>query len=63
MIDDVEMMTHILSNLPEEYNNIVENLEYELDDEIGMLNLEIIWDKVSAKYDRMNVWSNKNEGK
>ena len=27
IIDDVKMMTHILSNLPEEYENIVENLK------------------------------------
>ena len=27
IIDYVEMMTHILSNIPEEYYNITENLE------------------------------------
>ena len=27
IIDDVEMMTQILSNLPEEYKNIFENIE------------------------------------
>ena len=26
IIDNVEMMTHILSNLPEEYNNMIGNL-------------------------------------
>ena len=30
-------MTHIMSNLPEEYVNIVEYLEDKLDDNIGML--------------------------
>ena len=42
-------MTHILSNIPEEYENIVENLEYKLDDDIDMLIIEIIWDKLSEK--------------
>ena len=32
-IDDSEMMTHILSNLPEAYYNIVEILEDNLDDD------------------------------
>ena len=27
IIDDVEMMTHILSNIPEEYKNIIETLK------------------------------------
>ena len=31
IVDDVEIMTHIMSNLPEEYDNIVENLKEELD--------------------------------
>ena len=60
IVDDAEMMTHIISNLPEEYENIVENLEDELDDDIAMLNIKIIWDKLSAKYNRMNTRSNKN---
>ena len=56
-------MTHILSNLPEEYENIFENLEKELDYYIDMLTIKIIWDKLSAKYDSMNVESNQTEGK
>ena len=40
------MMTHILSNLPKEYENIVENLEDELDDNIDMLTIKIIQDKL-----------------
>ena len=31
IIDHLEMMTHSMSNLPEEYDNIVENLKDELD--------------------------------
>ena len=48
-IYDVEIMTHILYNLPEEYKNIIENLEDELDDDNDMLTIEIIWYKLSAK--------------
>ena len=57
------MMTHILSNLTEEYDNLVKNLEYELDDDIDMLTIERIWDKLSAKCDKMNAQSNQNEVK
>ena len=46
--------------IPEEYGNSIQNLEYELDDDIDMLNIERIWDKLSAKYDRTNTWSNLN---
>ena len=53
-------MTHIMSNLPEEYKNMVENLEDELDDEIDMFAIEIIRDKLWAKYYIMNAQSNKN---
>ena len=45
------MMTHILSSLTEEYESIVENLGYELDDDINLLTIEINWDKLSFKYD------------
>ena len=61
IIDYVEMMIHILSNISEEYENIVENLEDELDKDIDMLTIEIIQDVLSAKYDKMNARSNKNE--
>ena len=46
IIDDVEMMTHVLSNLTEEYENIVENLEDKLDDKIDPLNIQRICDKL-----------------
>ena len=55
------MMTHIISNLTEEYENTVENLEDELDND--MLTFKIIQDKLSSNYDRMNGRSNQNEGK
>ena len=58
IIDDVEITTHILSNLIEKYENIVENLEDESDDNIDMLTIEIIRGKLSAKYNIMNARSN-----
>ena len=41
------MMTHILSKLPEEHENIVENLEGGLDDNTDTLTNERIRDKLS----------------
>ena len=48
IIDDAEMMTHILPNIPEEYENIFENLVDKLYDDIDMLTIKRIWDKLSA---------------
>ena len=56
-IDDSEVMTHILSNLPEEYQNIVETIEYKLDYEENPLAIDRIHDKLSVKYYRMNEQS------
>ena len=60
IIDDAEMMTHILPNIPEEYENIFENLVDKLYDDIDMLTIKRIWDKLSAKYNRMDTRFNKN---
>ena len=54
-IDDSQMMTHILSNLPEVYQNILEILEDYLDDEDAPQTIKRIRDKLSEKYD----WTNK----
>ena len=55
LIGNVEMMNYIMSNLPEEYENINGNIEYEFNDDIDTFTINIIWDKLSAKYDRINV--------
>ena len=52
------MMSHILSNLPEEYQTIVEILEYKLDDDSDFITIERIRDKILVKYD----WTNKKSG-
>ena len=35
-------MTYIMSNLPEEYVNIIENLKEKLDEDINIFNIKII---------------------
>ena len=53
-LDDLEMMTHIILNLPEEYQTMVEILEYKSDDDSKPLTIERIRDKLSVKFDQMN---------
>ena len=48
IIDDLEMMTHILPNLFEEYESIIENLEYEIYNNIYPLIIYIIRDKLQT---------------
>ena len=50
-------MTHILSNIPEEYQNFVEILKDNLDDKDNPLSTERICDKLLVKYDQMNKQS------
>ena len=48
------MMTHILSNLPEECQIILEILEDELYDKDKPITIESICEKLLMKFDRMN---------
>ena len=57
IIDNLEVMTHILSNLPEKYENIIENIDDGLDDGIDTLTIERIRDNSLAKYDQMTAQS------
>ena len=50
-IDDSEIMTHILSKLPEKYETIVEILEDKLVDKDKSHNIERIRNKLSSKFD------------
>ena len=63
IIDDTEIITHIMPNLPEEYENSNENLKDKLNDEIDMLTIKRIWDKIADKYNKTNAKYNKNKGK
>ena len=51
------MMSHILSNLLEEYQTIVEILEDKLDDDSDFITIERIREKILFKYDQMNKQS------
>ena len=51
------MIKHTQLNLPKSYKNIVENLEYELYDDNSPLNIKRISNKLSEKYDWMNILS------
>ena len=54
-IEDTEMTTHILSNLPEAYDKSIEHIGDELGYYKYSLTIKIIHDKISLKYDQMNV--------
>ena len=51
------MVTHILSNLPKEYQIIVEIIEDKLDDEENLLTIDRICENIPVKFDRMNKQS------
>ena len=50
-------MTYIISNFPEAYDNIVENIEEEMDDDNDPLTIKSICDKLLEKYDQTDVQS------
>ena len=53
-------MIHIISNLPEEYQTIVEILEDKWDDASDFITIERVRDKILVKYDQMNKQSRLN---
>ena len=59
-IDDSEMMTHILSNLPEEYHTIMEILEDKLDGKFTPLTIDKYpWQAFSENW--LNKQTNRNK--
>ena len=58
-IDDSEMMSHILSNLPEEYQTIKEILEDKLDYNSEFITIERIRDNILVNYDQ--ITNNKDQ--
>ena len=50
-------MPHILSNLPEEYQTILEIIQDKIDDEKYPLNIKRIRDNILVKFDQMNEQS------
>ena len=59
-IYNFKTMTHILSNLPEKYQNIPKFMEDKLDDDYDPLTIKIIHDKLLVKYDLMKKNKTKN---
>ena len=51
------MMSHIIANLPEEYQTIVEIIEHKLDYDSDFITIEMISDKILVKYDQINKQS------
>ena len=49
MINDAKMMNHISPNLLEEYMNIVENIEDDLDDTETLFTFQQLRGNISAK--------------
>jgi hypothetical protein len=49
---DLDMIIHILNNLPSEYESVIESLETDLDDNL-LINLEKVRAKLRAKYLRL----------
>ena len=50
-ISDEDLMIHILNNVPEEYNNLVEMLEDQLGNTTNPLTLEHLRERLRAKYE------------
>ena len=57
-ISDEDMMIHILNNLPEEYDTVVEAMERKLDDLVDPLTLRNLKNELMLKYKRIK----KNKG-
>ena len=51
------MVTHVLSNLSEEYQNIVEIIEDELENDGNSLTIYMIHGNLLVRYDKMNKQS------
>ena len=49
------LILHILNNLPNEYDNVVENLEERVDSVLNPLGIEDVCQKLSEKYEKMRL--------
>ena len=56
-IDDMEIMTYIIPNLPQACKIIEKKLEEKLDDEDYPITIKNICGKFLVKYNLMNVWT------
>jgi gag-polypeptide of LTR copia-type/Zinc knuckle len=51
LISDVDLIIHILNNLPEDFENLIENLESEI--ESSNMDLDKLKSRLRAKYTRL----------
>ena len=54
-IHDANMMNHVSSNLPGEYMNIVEHIEYDIDYKSNSCTIKQLRGKIRAKEDEIRV--------
>ena len=52
-ITDEDLIIHILNNLPEEYENMVEAMEIELEDRSNPLKLKTVRERLRSKFQRL----------
>ena len=52
-ITDEDLIIHILNNLPEEYENMVEAMEIELEDKTNPLKLKTVRERLRSKYQQL----------
>ena len=55
VIEEKSLLIHVMNNLPEEYVNTVEILENRIDSEDDPLSIDELREKLSAKYDKLQV--------
>ena len=60
-MSDIDFITHVLQNLPEEYEVVVESLESRLEDTTKKLEIEEVRTKLNARFARMSKQKEKNE--
>ena len=61
VIDDTDLIIHILNNLTPEYDNVVENIENRLGEDYNKIELEEVRQRLRTKHQRLNVIRNKFE--
>ena len=62
-IEDEDFIIHILNNLPNEYENMVEAMEVEMEDTTKKLELKTVRERLRAKYQRIKKQNNVEDDK
>ena len=53
MVTDQQLIIHVLHHLPNEYENLVDDLERALNDQVNPLNVEILKDRLHSKWEKI----------